>query len=299
MNWQAELKGFRAYLKLEKSLSPNSIEAYLRDAGKLLRFLELEGFDGGPGKVSGLHLQQFSQWIGTQQGSPYSQARVISGVKGFYKYLLYENLIQENPALLLESPKVGRKLPEVLTVEEIQKLLQGIDRSKPGGERDLAMLETMYSSGLRVSELVGLKISNLFFDSGFLKIIGKGNKERMVPMGSQAMKQLNIYLQEVRIKGNVRPGSEDVCFLNQNGKGISRVAVFQTIKKLTAKAGIKKTVSPHTFRHSFATHLVEGGADLRAVQEMLGHESITTTEIYTHLDREYLRDAIMRFHPRA
>ena len=299
MNWNSHITGFRSYLKLERSLSGNSVEAYLHDIKKLNEYLEYAKYDLSPTQVKLSHLKEFSQWVNKLGMSPRTHARVISGIKSFYKYLLLENLVEDNPASLLEGPKLGRKLPAVLSVEEINKIISAIDLSKPGGERNKAMLETLYSSGLRVSELVGLKISNIFFDTGFLKITGKGNNERLVPIGSVALKQQKIYMESVRVHAKIVSGNEDFLFLNHRGSKLSRIMVFMLIKELAKKAGVKKKISPHTFRHSFATHLIEGGADLRAVQEMLGHESITTTEIYTHLDRDYLREAITRFHPRS
>lgn len=298
MNWNPYISGFKTYLKLERSLSENSVDAYLHDIFKLVQFLEENKLDLSPSKIELIHLREFSQWVNITGMSAYSQARILSGVKSFFKYLLLENIIEDNPAVLLESPKIGRKLPAVLSVEEINKIIGLIDLSKPGGERNKAMLETLYSSGLRVSELINMKISNLFFDTGFLKIIGKGDKERLVPIGSIAQKQITNYIHQVRKHQKINKDDEDIVFLNLRGKKLSRISVFTLIKDLVSKAGIKKRISPHSFRHSFATHLINGGADLRAVQEMLGHESITTTEIYTHLDRDYLRDAILRFHPR-
>ena len=299
MNWNSYLNGFKAYLKLERSFSDNSVEAYIHDVGSLLRFLEELKYDLSPVQLKLSHLKEFTQWVNKNGISAPSQARIISGIKSFYKYLLLENLIDDNPAQLLVSPKLGRKLPSVLSVEEINGMILAIDLSATGGERNKAMLETMYSSGLRVSELVSLKISNLFFDTGFLKITGKGDKERLVPIGDTAIRQVKIYEENIRKHLKIAAGHEDILFLNYRGKKLSRVMVFTLIKDLALKAGVKKKISPHTFRHSFATHLVEGGADLRAVQEMLGHESITTTEIYTHLDKEYLRDTIHQFHPRS
>ena len=297
MNWDSYIKGFKNYLKLERSLSGNSVEAYEDDIRKLFSFFEYSKHDVSPLYIKLAQLQAFSQWIHELGMSPRSHARVLSGIKAFFKYLLLENLIQDNPSILLDTPKLGRKLPSVLSVEEINRILAAIDLSKTGGERNKAMIETLYSSGLRVSELVGLRLSNLFLDTGFLKITGKGNKERLVPIGDEAMQQVLRYTQEVRTHQPVAAGNEDFVFLNHRGKKLSRVMVFTLIKDLAKLAGVKKKISPHTFRHSFATHLIEGGADLRAVQEMLGHESITTTEIYTHLDREYLRETISRFHP--
>lgn len=299
MMWQSYIKGFKAFLQLERSLSHNSVEAYISDIEKLTQYFEIQGIQTNPQEIKLKQLQDFLKWVNELGMSARTQARVISGIKAFYKYLLLENIIKENPTELLESPKLGRKLPDTLNIEEIDHIISAIDRSKPEGERNKAMLETLYSSGLRVSELVNLKISNLFFKEGFIKIIGKGDKERIVPIGSIAMKHINIYLDNVRVHVPVKKSAEDILFLNRRGNKLTRNMVFLIIKGLAEKAGIHKKISPHTFRHSFATHLIEGGADLRAVQEMLGHESITTTEIYLHLNREYLRDTIMKYHPRA
>lgn len=297
--WQSYIRGFKAFLQLEKSLSGNSVEAYLRDIQKLTQYLEMTGMAFAPQEIKLNHLQDFVKWVNELGMSARTQSRVISGIKAFYKYLIMENMIRENPTELLESPKTGRKLPDTLSVEEIDRIINAVDRSKPEGERNKAMLETLYSSGLRVSELVNLRISNLFFKEGFVRLIGKGDKERIVPIGRTAMKYINIYLKDVRIHICVKKRCEDILFLNRRGNKLSRNMIFMIIKSLTEKIGLKKKISPHTFRHSFATHLIEGGADLRAVQEMLGHESITTTEIYLHLNREYLRDTIMQYHPRA
>jgi len=299
MLWQNYIKGFKNYLKLEKSLSENSVMAYVRDIEKLTQFLEMKHIDKTPEKVDLQELQQFIHWIAENGLSATSQARIISGLKGFFKYLLLEDIMNENPAELLESPKTGRKLPDTLNSHEIEKLLQAIDMSSPAGQRNRAMLETLYGCGLRVSELINLRISNLFFNEGFVKVLGKGSKERLVPVGGQAMKHIMIYMETIRSQLEIKKENSDYLFLNNRGSRLSRVMIFMIIKDLAEKTGIRKNISPHTFRHSFATHLIEGGADLRAVQEMLGHESITTTEIYTHLDREYLRDAILSYHPRA
>lgn len=298
-NWTSYISGFKAYLQLERSLSKNSVEAYVHDVIRFTQYLEVSSLDLQPEKVKLTHLQNFLQWITELGMTSRTQARVISGMKGFYKYLLLENLILADPTEMLESPKIGRKLPSTMSIEEIEMLINAIDLSKSGGERNRAMLETLYGCGLRVTELVELKISCLFFNEGFLKIIGKGNKERLVPLGSFAQKRIENYLKTVRPHIPIKKGNEDFVFLNRRGDKLSRVMVFTIIKDLAMKTGLKKNVSPHTFRHSFATHLIEGGADLRAIQEMLGHESITTTEIYTHLDREYLRSTILQFHPRA
>ncbi|MBX2968393.1 MAG: site-specific tyrosine recombinase XerD [Cyclobacteriaceae bacterium] len=297
--WDLHIKHFAHYLKLERSLSANSIAAYVHDVELLRQFTELKKVKATPLTLTTKQLQLFLQYINELGMSAYSQARILSGIKGFYKYLMFEELIEKDPTELLEGPKIGRKLPDTLNYEEIVKLLEAIDLSTPEGSRNRAMLEVLYSSGLRVSELVELKLNNIYFDVGFLRVIGKGNKERLVPLGRDAMKYLKIYIDEVRVHVPVKKGFESHVFLNRFGKKISRVSVFTIIKSRAQVIGLKKTISPHTFRHSFATHLIEGGADLRAVQEMLGHESITTTEIYTHLDRDYLRQVITEFHPRS
>lgn len=299
MSWEIYIKQFKNYLKLERSLAANSVEAYLRDVTKLKEFFEIKNEDRTPLKVSQTDLENFMEFIGELGMSAYSQARMLSGLKSFYRYLLFEQLIDRDPTELMEAPKLGRKLPDTLEFHEIEELLAAIDLSTPQGARNRAMLETLYSSGLRVSELTDLKISNIYEDIGFLRIIGKGNKERLVPIGREALKFINIFKNEVRVHIAVHHGHEDFLFVNQRGKKITRVMVFLVIKDLAKRIGLKKAVSPHTFRHSFATHLIEGGADLRAVQEMLGHESITTTEIYTHLDRDYLRQVILDYHPRS
>lgn len=299
MSWGNYIKQFGQYLKLERSLSQNSIDAYVRDVEKLKQFMELSGAKTNPLKTSSKELQKFIHYINELGMSAHSQARILSGLKAFYKYLSYEDLIENNPAALLEGPKLGRKLPDTLEYTEIINIFDAIDLSSPEGARNRAMLETLYSSGLRVSELVELRLANIHFDVGFLRVVGKGNKERLVPVGRDAMKYLNIYIEEVRVHFPKQKGFENYAFLNRRGRKISRVMVFLIIKGLAAKIGLRKSISPHTFRHSFATHLIEGGADLRAVQEMLGHESITTTEIYTHLDRDYLRQVVQEFHPRS
>ena len=299
MSKAAYLNGFSAYIKLEKSLSANSNEAYMHDVELLYEFLQESHPEKNVEKLTLDHLQEFIQWINERNLSARSQARIISGVKAFYKYLLLENIISDDPTTLLETPKLGRKLPEFLTIEEVDAMLNAIDLSTAEGQRNRAMLETLYSSGLRVSELISLKKANSFFDIGFLKITGKGNKERLVPIGSSAIKHINIYEESFRRQLKIKTGNDDILFLNRRGAQLTRVMVFTIIKQLAIKIQLKKKISPHTFRHSFATHLIEGGADLRAVQEMLGHESITTTEIYTHLDRDYLRQEIMQHHPRA
>jgi len=296
--WDVYYIRYSQYLRLERSLSKNSIAAYADDLRKLEQFSEAFFGYQLPEKYTHKQLTQFIEWIATLGFSATTQARIISGIKNFYKFLVIEGDIHENPAELIETPKTIRKLPVFLAVEEIDKMLACIDRSTPEGERNLSMLETLYSCGLRVSELLDLKISDLHLNDDYLKITGKGNKERLVPIGLKAKKLIQNYLNNVRIHLNVKKGNEDVVYLNRRGAKLSRVMVFYIIKDLAHEAGIKKVLSPHTFRHSFATHLVEGGADLRAVQEMLGHESITTTEIYTHIDRQFLRDNILSFHPR-
>src|SRR6185436_18159074 len=299
MSWTPYINGFRSFLQLERSLSGNSLEAYEHDVAKLYQYTEAKQLSRTPEKISTADLKGFIEWVNELGMSARSQARMISGIKAFYKYLLLENVVSTDPTELIEAPKLGRKLPDFLSVEEVNRIIDSIDRSKPEGERNKAILETLYSSGLRISELVNLRLSSTFLDLGLLKIIGKGNKERLVPIGSSAIKQINTYLNSYRNHLQIKSGSEDIVFLNRRGAKLTRVMIFYVIKDQLKICGIKKRVSPHTFRHSFATHLIEGGADLRAVQEMLGHESITTTEIYTHLDRDYLRSAILQFHPRA
>jgi integrase/recombinase XerD len=297
MTWEKEIKAFGYYLKIERSLSENSILAYAQDINKLADFIEKNFPDIAPQNVQLYHLRQFVTILAKLAISEFSQARIISGIKAFFKYMMYEDKITENPAILLEAPKLTRTLPDTLSHAEIEQLLDAVPLGEPEGHRNRAMIEMLYSSGLRVSELTNLKISQYYEDIGFLRILGKGNKERLVPIGKSAAKYLKLYLNEVRKDQKIAAGHEDYIFLNRRGKKLSRVMVFLIIKKTVEKAGIHKKVSPHTFRHSFATHLVEGGADLRAVQEMLGHESITTTEIYTHLDREYLRQVLNEFLP--
>ncbi len=298
MDWKSSLNGFKAYLLLEKSLSHHSIEAYIRDVGKLLEYVLIQKIDLTPDKLNSDQLTGFVYYINDLGLEPKSQARIISGIRAFYKYLIMEDIIDTDPSELLESPKLQRTLPDVLSYEEIDLILSSIDLSLPHSQRNRAMLETLYACGLRVSELITLKLSNYFPDQGFVKVLGKNNKERLVPIGDSAIKHIDLYLATERLAlPSISKGSEDILFLNRRGKGLSRVMIFTIIKNFVALAGIQKTVSPHTFRHSFATHLVEGGADLRAVQEMLGHESILTTEIYTHVDRNYLRDTMMKFHP--
>lgn len=295
--WDAYKKGYKAWLRLEKSLSDHSVEAYLHDVEKLTVFLQSVNKLVAPADITLKDLQLFVKWIGELGMTATSQARIISGIRAFYKYCLLEQISTTDPSTLLEAPKTKRKLPDVLTFEEIESVMAELDQSTPEGGRNKAILETMYSCGLRVSEVVNLKISCLYLDVGFIRVIGKGDKERLVPIGSDASKYIKIYKENIRVHQPLQSGFEDILFLNKHGKNLSRIMIFYIIRDLAKKAGITKHISPHTFRHSFATHLVEGGADLRAVQEMLGHESITTTEIYTHLDRDFLRDTLQRFHP--
>jgi len=297
MNWQDEIKHFGHYLKLEKSLSAHTVEAYLHDVGLFVRF---GGKDlPGPRDCQPEHFREFIAVLNETGIAARSQARILSGLRAFYHYLLINGEIKSSPLELIDLPKIGKKLPVFLTLEEIDRILEKIDMSREEGHRNRAMLETLYSCGLRVSELVGLRISHLFFDEGFLKVTGKGDKERLVPVSRKAIREINYYFEKQRNHMKPAKGHEDYVFLNKFNRKISRIMVFLIIKELAEKAGITKNISPHTFRHSFATHLLDRGADLRAIQEMLGHESITTTEIYTHLDRDYLRSAIIEHHPRA
>jgi integrase/recombinase XerD len=298
MDWNSSIKGFKAYLLLEKSLSAHSIEAYIRDVGKLLEFVIIQKIDLTPDKLTSDQLTTFVYYINDLGLEPKSQARIISGIRAFYKFLIMEDIIDIDPSELLESPKLQRTLPDVLSYDEIDQILASIDMSLPHSQRNRAMLESLYACGLRVTELVTLKLSNYFPDQGFVKVLGKNNKERLIPIGDSAVKHIDLYLATERKELPViAKEHQDTLFLNRRGKGLTRVMIFTLIKNYVALAGIDKTVSPHTFRHSFATHLVEGGADLRAVQEMLGHESILTTEIYTHVDRNYLRETMMKYHP--
>lgn len=297
MGWSVTLKQYEGFLKLEKGLSDNTIQAYLSDIGKLIQYMEINQISSEPEGLEDVQLRLFLAWISELGLTARSQARILSGLKAFYRYLMLEDRVQKDPTATLEGPNLGRKLPEVLSVEEIDRMLGRIDLSKPEGRRNKAMLEVLYSCGLRVSELVSLRITNIFRAEGFLRILGKGDKERFVPISSSALKEIDLYLPD-RNALEIKPGEEDILFLNRRGRRLTRVMVFTIIRDLADAAEISKQVSPHTFRHSFATHLVEGGADLRAVQEMLGHESIITTEIYTHLDKQYLREAIFSFHPR-
>lgn len=298
MKWNSAISRFKNYLRIERSMSGNTVTAYLNDLAKLQQFADNELNGLPPDAVELDHLQQFVTFLNNLHISDRTQARIISGVKTFYSYLVTEDLIQNDPTELLEAPKLKRSLPDVLSVEEVEQLLATIDMSKAEGMRNRAMLETLYSCGLRVSELINLRISGLHLDVGFIKILGKGDKERLVPIGEEAAKQIHYYRKYVRVHLTIQNGHEDILFLNRRGKQLTRVMVFTVLKNLARDAGFQKKVSPHTLRHSFATHLVEGGADLRAIQEMLGHESITTTEIYAHLDNEYLRDTILHYHPR-
>ena len=297
MSWESSIKGFKSYLQIERSLSINSVQAYIRDVKKFANYaipLELNEL-----KINREDISEFLTTLQNDNISARSQARIISGIKAFYKYLIIEDYIKHNPTELIESPKIGLKLPDTLSLIEIDKLIAAIDLINKQGERNRAILETLYSCGLRVSELTNLKLSNIYFNEGYIKVIGKGDKERLAPIGGKALKYLQIYINEVRNHQTIKKGQEDFVFLNNRGAGLTRVMIFLIIQKLAEKIGLKKKISPHTFRHSFATHLIEGGADLRAVQEMLGHESITTTEIYTHLDKDYLRSNIIQFHPRS
>lgn len=295
--WIAYKRGFKAYLQLEKNLSSNSVAAYLADIEKFTQYLEANQLSLSPDEINLNHLELFLKWINEWGISTSSQARIISGLKNFFQYCVQEKIVNADPTLLLEMPKLQKKLPSVLSYQEIEKLINNIDLSTIEGTRNKAIIETLYSCGLRVSELVNLRISCIYQDSGFVRIIGKGNKERLVPISEEALKYIHIYLDTVRVFLPVSAIDSDIVFLNKRGKKLSRVMIFLIIKNLAAKAGIKKNISPHTFRHSFATHLIEGGADLRAVQDMLGHESIITTEIYTHLDREFLRETLQQFLP--
>ena len=299
MDWQSTIKGFSSFLQLERSLSLHTRDAYVHDIGKLVSFLRLRQLDINPAQVELKHITDFIHWLHELGYAKRSQARLISGIKAFYRYLLIEGLILADPTELLESPRLDRDIPEVLSFEEIQLMLESIDLSLAQGHRNRAILETLYACGLRVSELVDLRISNLYLDINFVKVTGKGDKERLVPIGDEAVKYILLYIDQVRQRQPIAPGHENVLFLNRRGKKLTRVMIFLIVKQAAAAAGIRKSVSPHTFRHSFATHLIEGGADLRAVQEMLGHESILTTEIYTHLNTDFLRDTLLAFHPRS
>ncbi len=296
MNWQQALKDYQNYLRLERGLSENSIFNYSLDIKKLMNWLDANNITHSPISISEESLQQFIYEI-AKHVNPRTQSRVISGLKGFFNYLIFEDYRNTNPLELIEAPRLGRKLPDTLALEEIDAIINAIDLSSKQGERNRAILETLYACGLRVSELTNLKISDLYFDEGFIKVTGKGDKQRLVPIGSSTEKYINIYRKEVRIHQKIDPKAKDTLFLNQHGRQLTRAMIFTIVKRLTEKAGIRKTISPHTFRHSFATHLLENGADLRAIQQMLGHESITTTEVYTHIDRKHLTEVINKFHP--
>lgn len=297
MKWQQSLKDYQNYLRLERGLSENSIINYSLDVRKLILWLETNEMEISPITISEETLQQFIYDV-AKKVNPRSQSRLISGLKGFFNYLIFEDYRKTNPLELIEAPKLGRKLPDTLAVEEIDSLISAIDLGSKQGERNRAILETLYGCGLRVSELTNLKISDLFFEEGFIKVTGKGDKQRLVPIGPSTEKYINIYRKEIRVHQEIHAMAKDTVFLNQHGKPLTRAMIFTIVKRLAEKAGIRKTISPHTFRHSFATHLLENGADLRAIQQMLGHESITTTEIYTHIDRKHLTEVINRFHPR-
>lgn len=295
--WPEHIKGYQHFLQLERSLSDHTVAAYLHDISLLTAYLHYRQSVIPISKIEYTHLKEFVLWLHQTGMAPASQARIVSGLKGFFRYCTLEEIIDANPALLLEAPKTGRKLPDFLTPEEIQRIIECIDVSTQHGARNRAMVETLYSCGLRVSELIQLRLSGYYPREGYLRVIGKGDKERLVPIGDEAIKFNTIYIEEIRKKSPILKGQEDILFLNRRGKSLSRVMVFLIIKELAKLAGINKNISPHTFRHSFATHLIEGGADLRAVQKMLGHESITTTEIYTHTDREFLRQTLRKYHP--
>jgi integrase/recombinase XerD len=299
MHWQRAIQGFKSYLQLERSLSGNTVEAYQRDIEQLRSFIESTSGEQSPIGIKTNQLKEFIQEVAELGLSPASQSRMVSGIRSFYKYLLLEDKIETDPSELLELPRIGRKLPDTLSNEEVVAMIENIDLSSAEGERNRAILETLYGSGLRVTELVNLKISNIYFNDGIMRILGKGDKERLVPLGGIAAKRISTYINEVRIHSLIQKGAEDFVFLNNRGNHLSRVMIFNIVRKAAVNAEIKKNISPHTLRHSFATELIQRGADLRAVQDMLGHESITTTEIYTHLDRDYLRSNIIQFHPRS
>jgi integrase/recombinase XerD len=299
MHWQRAIQGFKSYLQLERSLSGNTVEAYQRDIEQLRSFIESTSGEESPIGIKTNQLKEFIQEVAELGLSPASQSRMVSGIRSFYKYLLLEDMIETDPSELLELPRIGRKLPDTLSNEEVVAMIESIDLSRSEGERNRAILETLYGSGLRVTELVNLKISNIYFNDGIMRILGKGDKERLVPLGGIAAKRISTYVDEVRVHNKIQKGAEDFVFLNNRGNHLSRVMIFNIVKKAAVDAEIKKNISPHTLRHSFATELILRGADLRAVQDMLGHESITTTEIYTHLDRDYLRSNIIEFHPRS
>jgi integrase/recombinase XerD len=297
MNWEQALNDYRTYLKLERGLSENSIDNYSRDVKKLVKFLEWHRLPDTPLSIGRETVQQFVYEVAREVG-PRSQARIISGLNSFFNYLLFEDYREDNPMELVESPKIGRKLPGTLSEKEVKKILEAIDRSAPEGERNRAMLETLYGCGLRVSELIGLRLSDLYFDEYFISVRGKGDKQRFVPILPVTIKHINIYREQVRVHQAIKKGAEDILFLNRRGGALSRAMVFTIVKELGELSGIGKQISPHTFRHSFATHLLTNGADLRAIQQMLGHESITTTEVYMHVDRTQLSKVVNTYHPR-
>jgi integrase/recombinase XerD len=297
MNWQQAIKDYQNYLRIERGLSANSVASYTLDIKKLVKWLDENSLEILPISISEEPLQQFIYHI-AKSVNPRTQSRVISGLRGFFNYLIFEKYRKNNPMELIESPKIGRNLPDTLSTSEINTLIAAIDLSSPQGERNRALLETLYGCGLRVSELIALKISDLFFDEGFIKVTGKGDKQRFVPIGEATIKYIELYRNEIRIHQDINPLAKDTLFLNRRGKALTRAMIFTIVKRLAVKAGIKKTISPHTFRHSFATHLLENGANLRAIQQMLGHESITTTEVYTHIDKTHLTSVMNQFHPR-
>ncbi|HPA12491.1 MAG: site-specific tyrosine recombinase XerD [Bacteroidales bacterium] len=298
MNWEVYIRGFKSFLRLEKSVSPNTIEAYIRDLERLMLFLDEAGYNKlTPEKLTLSHFEEFIGWLGKKGYNASTQSRTISGIRTFYKYLMIEDIIENNPTELIERPRLVRQLPDTLSQKEIQNMIEAIDLSKPEGTRNLAIIEMLYGCGLRVSELTNLKLSDLYFDLGFIRVLGKGKKQRWVPIGDHAVKQAMIYIENWRSLTLPKKGSEDIVFLNRRGEKMSRVMIFYILKDLAQRAGIRKTISPHTLRHSFASHLVENGAGIRAVQDMLGHSSITTTEIYTHLNIKMLRETLDKYHP--
>ncbi|MAZ55280.1 MAG: tyrosine recombinase XerD [Flavobacteriales bacterium] len=299
MSWKNNINGFRSYLMLERNLSENSIESYERDVNKLVDYLEMNDNKVSVKKINTSDLTAFIRWIAEIGMSASTQARILSGIKAFFKYLILEDVISSDPCNLIEGPKKGFKIPDTLSTEEIDQIINAIDLSHPLGQRNKAIIETLYGCGLRVSELINLKLSNWYTKDGFVKVIGKGNKERLIPIGNITAKILKIYVEEVRCNINIQKGQEDYIFLSKRGKHLSRVSIFNIVKEIAEKTQIKKNISPHTFRHSFATELIERGANLRAVQEMLGHESITTTQLYTHINRDFLRESIISHHPRS
>ncbi len=298
MDFLSLIKGYIAYMKLERSFSIHSVKAYASDVRKFVQFLEIKEWELNAKQVQQEHIREFIFYLNDMGLGAATQSRILSGLKGFYKYLIIEDILMNDPTELIESPKLTRKIPDVMTVEEVNAFLSGFDLSTPHGRRNKAMFEAMYACGLRVSELITLKITDLFFDVGFIRVIGKNDKQRLIPIGEDAIKHISFYLDERKFIKKIKKGDDDIVFLNKRGGRLSRIMVFYIVKETAEKIDLQKNISPHTFRHSFATHLVEGGADLKAVQDMLGHESITTTEIYTHLDKEYLKDVILTYHPR-